>query len=194
LPLAAMPMIFAVQQAGEGLLWLSLDGVHLAAPAELAFVFLIFAYVFWPIYTPLAVLLVETQPARKRLLVLSAGVGLGLGGHLLWWLLAHPHAVSAEGRHLVYDTGYNATLPVALTYFISANFPLMLSSHRLIRRLGFVIVVGSGIAYLSYWTAFISVWCFFAAAASVMILGHFEVTRRIGKEMSDHGAQNVTAS
>jgi len=188
-----MPMIFAVQQAVEGLLWLSMDQVNPAVPAELAFLFLIFAYVFWPIYTPIAVLLLEARPVRRRLLVLSAGAGLGLGAHLLWWLLAHPHTVSAAGHHLVYETGYNATLPVALAYFISANFPLMLSSHRWIQRLGFVIFLGSGVAYLSYWAAFVSVWCFFAAAASVMILGHFEAARRLGKDARPHAPQSATA-
>lgn len=193
LPLAAMPMIFAVQQTVEGVLWLKLEGAHVAASADLTFLFLIFAYVFWPIYTPIAVLLLETQRARKRALLLSAGAGLGLGAHLLWWLLTHPHAISANGHHLVYNTGYIATVPVALAYFIGANFPLMLSSHRWIQRLGFVIFAGSAIAYLSYWAAFVSVWCFFAAAASVMILGHFETGRRAGRKTRCHRPQGVTA-
>jgi hypothetical protein len=34
------------------------------------------------------------------------------------------------------------------------------------------------VAYVAYMNAFQSVWCFFAAAASVAIIGHFEVVRR----------------
>jgi hypothetical protein len=34
------------------------------------------------------------------------------------------------------------------------------------------------VAYAFYWEAFISVWCFFAAVASVAILCHFEWSRR----------------
>jgi len=37
---------------------------------------------------------------------------------------------------------------------------------------------GLVVAYAFYWEAFISVWCFFAAAASVAILCHFEWLRR----------------
>jgi hypothetical protein len=38
--------------------------------------------------------------------------------------------------------------------------------------------VGSIVAYAFYWEAFLSVWCFFAAAGSVVILAHFEHARR----------------
>jgi hypothetical protein len=34
------------------------------------------------------------------------------------------------------------------------------------------------VAYVLYWEAFVSVWCFFAAAASAVILWHFELSRR----------------
>jgi len=39
-------------------------------------------------------------------------------------------------------------------------------------------VAGSVIAYHFYRTAFVSVWCFFAAGASLVILGHFEWSHR----------------
>jgi hypothetical protein len=37
---------------------------------------------------------------------------------------------------------------------------------------------GSAVAYAFYWKSFVSVWCFFAAAGSVLILLHFERSRR----------------
>jgi hypothetical protein len=37
--------------------------------------------------------------------------------------------------------------------------------------------VGSVISYVFYWEAFSSVWCFFAAAASAVIVFHFERVR-----------------
>jgi hypothetical protein len=40
------------------------------------------------------------------------------------------------------------------------------------------VLAGSALAYVFYWEAFVSVWCFFAAAASVVILLHFERSRR----------------
>ena len=52
LPLAAMPLIFAVQQAIEGALWLQLSAARSKeAVAALSLNFLVFAKVLWPAYT-----------------------------------------------------------------------------------------------------------------------------------------------
>ena len=45
--------------------------------------------------------------------------------------------------------------------------------------LGAIVLCGSLFAYFMYWEAFASVWCFFAAAGSVVILVHFERTRQV---------------
>ena len=40
---------------------------------------------------------------------------------------------------------------------------LLLSSHQDVRLLAFVILIGFGVAYLSFHQAYISLWCFLAA-------------------------------
>jgi len=66
LPLAAAPLFFAVQQGLEGLLWLHLTATppHWAS-IPLTYSFLLLAQVFWPIYAPLTVWLVEPSPQRR---------------------------------------------------------------------------------------------------------------------------------
>ena len=179
LPLAAMPMIFAVQQGTEGLLWLVLPGsrYEAAAPA-LAFLFLFFAYVFWPVYVSVAILLAEPDKTRRRLMLFCVAVGAGLAAHLLLWLLTHRAGASIESDRIVYDTGYHASVPVGLAYMIATGLPFVLSSHRWVFRLGMVTALGSVVAFAFYWEAFVSVWCFFAAAASAVILWHFEAAHR----------------
>jgi hypothetical protein len=54
----------------------------------------------------------------------------------------------------------------------------MLSSQRTVAMLGAIVSIGSIVAWLFYAEAFVSVWYFFAAAASVVILAHFERARR----------------
>jgi len=54
----------------------------------------------------------------------------------------------------------------------------MLSSWRTVAMPGAIVMAGCITAYILYWEAFASVWCFFAAGASVVILGHFEQSRR----------------
>src|SRR6188474_639557 len=51
--------------------------------------------------------------------------------------------------------------------------------------LGAIVLCGSLFAYFMYWEAFAPVWCFFAAAGSVVILVHFERTRQV--ERLAHG-------
>jgi len=179
IPLAATPLLFALQQALEGLLWINLPLAPGGSVATgLTLLFLFFAEVFWPIYAPIAALLIEPSWRRRRLMLLCFAVGVGVAAHFLWWILAHPHGAVILDGHIVYVTEYRFSELVALAYLAATGLPLVLSSHRIVVALGSVILVGSAVAYVSYWEAFTSVWCFFAAAASVLILGHFEWSHR----------------
>jgi len=179
LPLAATPLFFAIQQSIEGLLWLQLplapDG---SASTGLTLLYLLFADVFWPVYAPLAVLLVEPGAGRRPLMLLWLGVGAVVASYLLWWILSRPHGALILEGHIVYPTDSGHPVIVALGYLAATGLPLMLSSQRTVVALGAIILVGSVIAYTFYWEAFVSVWCFFAAAASAVILFHFEKARR----------------
>lgn len=54
LPLAAAPLLFALQQIIEGLLWLNLPlAPEGSLSAVLTFLFLFFAEAFWPLYAPI---------------------------------------------------------------------------------------------------------------------------------------------
>ena len=78
-----------------------------------------------------------------------------------------------EGGHIVYHTGTSAPVPVGGLYLLATSVAFLVSSHRAVALLGAIVFVGSITAYLFYWEAFVSVWCFFAAASSAVILGHF---------------------
>jgi hypothetical protein len=69
LPLAAIPLFFAIQQGVEGLLWLTLP-IASEGPSStgLTQIFLLIATVFWPVFAPIAVLLIEPDAMRRRLL------------------------------------------------------------------------------------------------------------------------------
>lgn len=178
LPLAAAPLLFAVQQCVEGLLWVELpaqpDG---SAAAGLTALFLFFAEVFWPIYAPIAVLLIEPLAKRRRLMFLCLAAGLGVGAYLLWWISTHAEIAAIVDGHIAYTREKHSDL-VGLGYLAATALPLLLSSRRTVVALGAIVLVGAVVAYLLYWAAFVSVWCFFAAAASAIILAYFEWARR----------------
>ena len=185
LPLASMPMIFAGQQAVEGALWVEIPiSPHGSAVSALSFVFLFVAYVFWPVYVPLAVLSLETTKRLRRMQLTCATIGLAVGAHFLWWIVTHPHGASIQSEHIVYNAGYHATLPIEVAYMAATGLPLVLSSHRWVLWLGAAILVGSVIAFIFYWEAFVSVWCFFAAAISAGILGHFQYRRGVDARLA----------
>ena len=107
LPLAATPLLFALQQSIEGLLWLNLplapDG---SLSTALTLLYLIFAEAFWPLYVPIAVWLIEPSERRRLLMVVCLGVGAGVGAYLLWGIFSHPHLATILDSHIVYATGY----------------------------------------------------------------------------------------
>ncbi len=50
-----------------------------------------------------------------------------------------------------------------------------------------VVLAGLHVAYAFCWEALVLVWCYFPAAASITILGHFEWVRRGRLRTAAHG-------
>ena len=70
--LAAVPLLFGIHQCAEGILWLTLshpERAGWAGPAILTY--LIVSKVVWPVWVPLAILPLETDPGRRKLLGFS---------------------------------------------------------------------------------------------------------------------------
>jgi hypothetical protein len=177
LPLASLPLIFAGQQAVEGFLWLALpvdpDG---PVSSMLTRVFLLYAKVFWPAFAPIAALLIEPQPRRRRLMAICAAIGAGLAAYFLWSIYTYPHAASIVAGHIVYTGQPQGPAAIGVLYLVATAITPLL---RAILLLGAIVFGGSVFAYFLYWEAFASVWCFFAAAGSGVILVQFERLRRI---------------
>lgn len=177
-PLAATPLIFATQQSLEGALWLALpSGSGGPFASSLTLLFLLFAQVCWPVLAPIAVLLVEPQRKRRLLMLPSVAAGAAVAAYLLWGIVARDHRAEIIDGHIVYMTEEPFSLPIGLAYLAATALPVMLSSQRAVAALGTVVLLGGIVAYSFYWQAFVSVWCFFAAAASGLILFHFEKQR-----------------
>jgi hypothetical protein len=177
--LAAAPLFFAIQQGVEGLLWLDLPGAP-GGPLShgLAFLYLLFAEPFWPVYAPLAIYLVEPVRSRRGLMLACLVAGAGASAYLLRDMFIHPQAAVIRNCHIIYLEGGPSPAGVGFAYLGAAMLPLLLSSQRTIVAVGLIVFVGFVTAYVFYLEAFVSVWCFFAAAASAVILAHFAVARR----------------
>lgn len=178
MPLAAVPVFFAVQQAIEGFLWLTLPVAPEGARASLLTDgFLIFALVFWPAFSPFVSWLIEPDRRRARLILLPLAVGWSVAAYLFWSLATGVHGASIVGGHIVYDNNPGAPAAVGLLYLAATAGGPALSSLRAVQLLAAIVLLGSLVAYFVYYEAFVSVWCFFAAAASAVIVTHFERVR-----------------
>ena len=78
LPFAAIPLLFAIQQFSEGLLWLTFLHSAPLLNVVMTYVYSFFSHVLWPIFLPLSVLLIE--PPGRRHLVLTVFLAIGTFG------------------------------------------------------------------------------------------------------------------
>ncbi len=172
--IALTPFLFALQQTIEGLLWLELSGEGNAGHiATLSFAFQVFAKVIWPAYTPIAVFLIETSEVRRRFLIAFAAIGLFISVNLFISLLNEPSLAAINNHSIDYAVEPTRLSWQMFPYFLCTCGALFLSSRPLIRAFGGVILVGFAISAYAYVATFISVWCFFAAAASSLLYFYF---------------------
>lgn len=178
LPFAMFPLLFAAQQLVEGLLWLDLaEGEPGVLRAVLINAFQGYAEVFWPVFAPLAVFLIEPKGWRRRLILFCLIIGVALSAYLLAMMIAYPYAASIGSGHIVYNNSHQYPSGIEVPYVLATTISLFLSSHKAVQFLAIIILIGFTVAYVSFYQAYISVWCFFAAAASVLVYLHISTTK-----------------
>ena len=174
LPLALVPILFAAQQTVEGIVWLRFAGESGGAgQTGLSFVYLIFAFVFWPAFTAMAVLAVEPARWRRRLLLSIAIVGVFIAARNFLDLLDMRPFAEVRGHSIVYASRVDPFSWHLLVYLVCTSGALLLSSHRMIWLFGAVVALGFAVSGYAYYVSFVSVWCFFAAADSTLLYFHF---------------------
>lgn len=187
-PFAAIPLLFAVQQLSEGVIWLTFQIEAPLLNAATTRVYSFFSHVLWPAYIPVAVLMLEPPGRRRRGLIAIAVAGAAVAAYLLYVLMAFPVVARPTGQHIEYDSPHFFAAEVMTAYLISTTVSPLLSSHRWVKAFGIAALLSFGAAYAFYAMWFISVWCFFAALLSVVIYLHFAFRQAEPGEMRQrHG-------
>lgn len=180
---ALIPLLFGFQQLLEGMLWLTLPNESPPLlTTGLATLYLLFSNVLWPIYVPVAVLALETVAWRRRVLVAAASVGAVVSIYLLTILLLLPMTPRIVDQHILYDFPNPYEQTTILLYVIVTCTSLLLSSHRRVVAFGIAAFVSEVAAYAFYSLWLISVWCFFAAVLSAIVLWQFQSQRSVSRE------------
>ena len=171
---AAMPLLFAIHQFIEGFVWLGLDGVLSPAVAHnMGAAFMLYAQGLLPLLAPLSVLLFEPNAKSRRRMLPFAVLGGAVTLYILWALTAFSLQVYVERNSIVYmNQATNNTL-VALLYIIVTCGSLFFSQIRMMVAFGAANLAILLIVMAVKRYAFTSVWCAYAAVASVIILAYF---------------------
>jgi hypothetical protein len=141
---AALPVLFAVHQFIEGFVWLGLDGI---------------------LFEP------DREDRRRMLPFVVLGGGTAL--YILWALTAYPLQLYVRGNSIVYINQATNNTAVAVLYVIATCGSLFFSKIKPMilfgaANLAILLIVMEVKRY-----AFTSLWCAYAAAASVIILAYF---------------------
>jgi hypothetical protein len=184
---ALIPVLFGIQQAFEGAVWQALaagnvpafDGAGArpsAVPLALGFHF--FSHFLWPWWIPLCSYLVEPGGLRKRVFAGCTLFGACAGTLVYASMLLHPEWMSVAAR--VHSIDYQLSFPwrsaihlpvtPAALYALTILVPLLCSSHRPIVIFGGLLAGSMLLASQAYGYAYVSVWCFFAAALSLYLV------------------------
>ena len=178
LPFASIPLLFGIQQAIEGVVWLSFDVPLLHTIATYAYI--MFSHVLWPIFIPLAIMLLETDQHRKKILGLISFVGLAVGAYLAYYIITDVVTVQVINKSLsYYSLNFYPTL-ILMLYLLATCGSCFFSSHRIIHYFGIVLSLSFAISAWFFFETFFSVWCFLAAILSVMVYWYFKSKKKRG--------------
>jgi hypothetical protein len=171
---AALPTLFAIHQFIEGFVWLGLDGILSPAVAhDMGAAFMLYAQGLLPFLLPLSVLLFEPTAASRQRMLPFLVIGGGTTLYILWALTAFPLQLFVKGNSIVYINQATNNTTVGLLYVIATCGSLFFSKIRMMVLFGAanLVILLAVMAVKRY--AFTSLWCAYAAVASVIILAYF---------------------
>lgn len=175
--LASIPLFFGLQQFFEGLLWvqLSSEAAHIKTIETLARAYLFFALVFWPVWIPFSIYVIEEIPMRKKILFLIFLAGCALAAINFYY--AYP--IDPNISMAQYSIRYYGNIPSEKFLYIGiVVLPAFISSFRNMWQFGLAVLLTAWLTDYFYESAFVSAWCFFAAIVSVVLLKIMKDNRR----------------
>jgi hypothetical protein len=177
---ASLPTLFAIHQFIEGFVWLGLDGLMSSTVTHnMGAAFMLYAQGLLPFLLPLSVLLFEpTAKSRRRMLPFLV-LGTLTALYILWALTAYPTQIFIKGSSIVYINQATNNIIVAALYVIATCGSLLFSKIKdmVIFGLANMAILLTVMVVKRY--AFTSLWCAYAAVASVIILAYFWKSSKI---------------
>jgi hypothetical protein len=171
---AALPTFFAIHQLIEGFVWLGLDGIlSPKVTHNMGAAFMLYAQGLLPFILPLSVILFEVDAKSRRRMQPFLILGTLTALYILWALTAYPTQVFVKGNSIVYINQATNNEAVAVFYIIVTCGSLLFSKVKdmVVFGIANLAILLAVMAFKRY--AFTSLWCAYAAVASVIILAYF---------------------
>jgi len=171
---ASLPTLFAIHQFIEGFVWLGLDGMlSPKVTHNMGAAFMLYAQGLLPFLLPLSVLLFEPHAKSRRRMLPFLVLGSLTTLFILWALTAYSTEVFVRGNSIVYINQATNNITVAIFYVIATCGSLLFSKVKDMVIFGWanLAILLTVMAVKRY--AFTSLWCAYAAVASVIILAYF---------------------
>lgn len=173
IPVAAMPLLFGIQQFIEGKVWNGMDSGDIDSAKLWALGFLFFSHALWPAYSPFMVWNLEKKEVRKKiaLAIMILGIFLGAISYIPFIFEPERYLPTVINCRLDYATSVLlGQLPTRGIYLIVVLGCFFVSSRKEIVRYGAMIAVSIVVTFAFWKFAFVSVWCFWAALVSSYLL------------------------
>jgi hypothetical protein len=174
--LAALPLLFALHQLVESLVWWGAEGAVPHAVGRVAlWTYLLFAFVVLPTYVPWATWCIEPPGARRRLMAATTVLGFGVSTVLLITMLTGPVTVSAHRFHLAYATSLRASTLVVTLYVLATCGAFLFSGDAIIMWFGGVNLAAVAVIAAVTVDGLASVWCAWAAVTSAAFAAYLRL-------------------
>lgn len=184
--LAAIPIMFSIQQFFEGIQWLYLNSGH-SSPI-IGYFFLFFSFIIWPIYVPSTVFLLDKTERKILGWFIFAGTAVAI--YFTTILILGPLDIHKINSCVNYSFNFPFKNFVILAYLLAVVGSFCISSINILRYFGIAIGFLGLVSWFFFEFTFTSVWCFFAAIVSLMFFFYIRYKKRVNKLMKD--VDNIT--
>ncbi|NUR02394.1 MAG: hypothetical protein HOY79_39405 [Streptomyces sp.] len=165
LPLAALPVLLGVHQLVEARVWQVGGGTGWATVA-----WVVIALPLLAVWVPLAVLSAVPRDAAARLTIPVAS-GVATAAVLAYAVATRPVRAEIRGHTVGYVIGLPYAGVLIAGYLLATLGALLLSGDRWLVALGVLAGLGALVCWALWRLEFVSTWCAFAAACSVVVFG-----------------------
>ena len=187
LPLAALPLAFALHQLAEGLVWQDLEGGTAHATGPAVYTYLFFAWVLLPVFVPVAIMLIEPPGRGRQRLAVFVAIGALASAYLATPLLNGDLSAHSGGNVVLYGGGgHSAGVATALYIVATCGAPLV-SRHRTIVWFGIANLGAVAAIAVVQGEGLTSIWCSWAAVVSVLIF--FQLVAWRNADRNDSGLE-----